>query len=619
MRKTGVILILLIIFFQLAHAGRQERVDSIKALIEQTESDSAKTRLYILLGTEVRSNTPDESLDYFTQARKLAEKIKDTTYLVKSILGISDFYSLVSEYSTSLELAFQALSLSENNSKLLSLCHSRLAGVHHMLEEFDQALLHNRIALALDKQNKDTSRIAIDYHRIGTLFLENDKFDSAIYYLHLANSYAIKMNGKSDSYDLSHLGHTYTYMGVFDSALYYHFEAFKYDSLDERSYEMSVDEYYIAFTYLKKGTYDKAVAYAQRSINRGKDLKLFEIMLYNYELLYEVFEKRGDYKNAFEYALLRNNYADSLRDKSKESLIQSLEVKYKFEDQERQLKSAEAENRLLLRQKTLLIILSVVSLLLLVSTFVIIIQKNRRQKANRELLLELEKANLSKERLISIISHDLRGSIGTLRNAVEFIIDDKLDFKTSRELMQSFFPVVDSTYDLLENLLTWAKYGKENLEPLFEEVDMKSIIEKSVLHTSHLATSKNIEIVNNVENIVVLADRNMLLMVVRNLISNAIKFSHPKSKVYISCATAGNIAELTVKDEGVGMKEEVLQNIFNTPVDYHSKGTMGERGSGLGLSICKIFIEKQGGQIWASRNPEKGSSLYFTIPLALKN
>jgi signal transduction histidine kinase len=130
--------------------------------------------------------------------------------------------------------------------------------------------------------------------------------------------------------------------------------------------------------------------------------------------------------------------------------------------------------------------------------------------------------------------------------------------------MKSFFPVVDSTYDLLENLLTWAKYGKESLDPMFEQVDIKSIVEKSILHTSHLAISKNISIINHVEETIVLADRNMLLTVVRNLISNAIKFSQPKSQVVVSSATSSSIAEIKIKDFGVGMKENVLNNIFAT-------------------------------------------------------
>lgn len=618
-RIFAVFLLSILLSTQSTHAGWQERADSLKALLQQSASDTAKIELYLELGKEVISNTPEASLEYYKNAQSLAEGINDTNYIVRSILGVCRFYTLVSEYGTSLELAYEAMEMSKDNKILLALCHNRLAGIHHMIEEYDASIKHNRIALALDIANGDTARIATDYHNIGTLFLETDDYDSALLYIHAANQLSIKSKGKPDSYSLSHIGLTYTYMEVYDSALHYHFEALNYDSIDERKYEMAIDYYYIAFTYFNIGNYTKTISYANQSIKIANELRLFEDLMLNYKLLYQVSEKQGKYKNAFEYSLLRNNYADSLRDKGKVSLAQSLNAKYKFEENEKQLARIEEKNNLLERQKTLLIILSFVTILLLVSTVIIINQINRRQKATRELLLELEKANKSKERLISIISHDLRGSIGTLRNAVGLIIDDSLDYETIKDLMKSFFPVVDSTYDLLENLLTWARYGKETLDPMFEHVEIKSIVEKSILHTSHLAISKNISVINHVEETIVLADRNMLLTVVRNLISNAIKFSQPKSQVVISCATSSSIAEIKVKDFGVGMKENVLNNIFTTPVDYHSKGTMGERGSGLGLSICKNFIEKLDGNIWAESKSGEGSSFYFTIPVVQKN
>jgi two-component system sensor histidine kinase/response regulator len=619
MKKHIVFFLLSFFFFaHPAQAGWQENADSLKILLQEASTDTSKIRLYLELGQEVLSNTPEIALDYYTTARKLAEKNNDTNYIVRSMLGICGFYSRVNEYSTSLELVYNALEMSKNNTKLLAMCYSWLAELHHMIEEYDVALQHNRTALNYDRLNLDSNRIARDYHNIGTLFLEKDNFDSALYFLKIANKISLKLKGRPSTFSLSHIGLTYTYMKEYDSALFYHFESLKYDSIDARKYEISVDYYYIALTYFDMSEYNEAVVYAQKSVTLSNELNLFDVLQLNYELLYEVSDKQGNYKDAYNYALLRNNFVDSLRDKSKESLIQSLNAKYRFKENEQQLARVEEKNSLLERQRTLLVILSFVTLLLLVSTVIIINQINRRQKATRELLSELEKANLSKERLISILSHDLRGSIGTLRNAVELIIDDSMDYDSIKDLMKSFFPVVDSTYDLLENLLTWAKYSKENLEPYFEHVNIKNIVEKSIMHTSHLTISKNITILNHVDDTIVLADKNILSTIFRNLISNAVKFSHQKSVVTISCATSSSLAEVKISDNGIGMKENVLKNIFTTPVDYHSKGTMGERGSGLGLSICKNFIEKLNGEIWAESIPGKGSSFFFTVPVAQK-
>lgn len=611
--------LILIVSVRFAYCNWQNRIDSLKILLVQADEDTTRIRLNLDLGNNLLSNLPESSLEYFVKAKELSEQINDTNYLISSMIGISDFYTLVNEYSTSLEIVYQATKLSKNNLNLLAKCHNRLANIYFSLEDYKLSLHHNRISLQLDLERGDYTRVAVDYHNISSYFLEIDNYDSALYYIYKA--YAINQNkpGHTESYHLSHLGLIYTYMNKFDSAFYYHKLAFKADSLAELNYEMCIDEYYMALTHFKNKDYSMAVQFSEKSIKRARKLKIFDIFVFNYELLYKLYESKGEYKEAFKYALLRNDYADSLRIKGKQSLIQSLETKYKFDEQQRQLTITEAKNDLLEKQKALLIILSVVSILLLTSTIIIILQISRRHKANRELLLELEKANHSKEKLISILSHDLRGSIGTLRNAVELIIDDALDYQSVNELMKSFFPVVDSTYDLLENLLTWAKYGKETLEPSFEQIDIKAVVDKSIKHTSHLADSKTIRIINNVEEASVLADRNMLQTIVRNLISNAVKFSHSRSNVTITCYATSSVAEISISDGGIGMKPEVLSKIFSTPVDYHSKGTMGERGSGLGLSICKTFVEVMGGQIWAESELGKGSTFYFTIPVVYKD
>lgn len=618
MRKLLIVIVTTFFTFHSAFAGWKENADSLTKVLDTSTADTAKMRLLIQLGKEVLSNTPDKSLEYFSSALKLSEYYNDTNYMVRSLLGSCSFYSRVNEYSTSFEMAYKALELARNNTRLLALCHNRLAEIHHMVEEFDVAIHHNHIALAYDRLNNDSGLIANDFYNMGTLYLEIDNFDSALFYLHAANKMSINSKGKPDIYSLSHIGLTYTYMEEYDSALHYHFKALRLDSLEGRNYEIAVDYYYIALTYFNIGNLSTTAFYAKLSNALAKKLGLFDILLLNYELMHQVSEKQGNYKDAYEYALLRNNFADSLRDKSNESLTLSLNAKYKFKENEQQLARAEERNHLLERQKTLLVILSVVSLLLLVSTVIIIRQINRRQKATRDLLEELEKANQSKEKLISVISHDLRGSIGTLRNAVELIIDDTMDYEAIKDLMKSFFPVVDSTYDLLENLLTWARYSKERLEPFLGQINIRTIVEKSIVHTNHIALSKDITIVNQVDNIIVTADKNMLSTVIRNLISNAVKFSAPGTQVTVSCLATNSLAEVKVSDNGIGIKESVLKNIFATPVDYHTKGTMGERGSGLGLSICKSFIESMDGRIWAESKPGKGSSFYFTLPVTEK-
>lgn len=617
--KNKLIAVLFILFalFSQLQANWQHRADSLKLVLIDAKEDTTKIDLLLSIGDELLSNIPHEALKYYQEAKNIADELGDTTLMVHCLLGVCDVNSMISEYSKAIELTYTALELAHNDYNLLSMCHNRLAGLYYYMEDFEQSVKQNRISLKYNKLKNDTAGIAVDLHNIASYYLETDKLDSAIYYFHQSMMFDEMSGNSTSSYNHSNIGHTFTYMGEYDSALFYQFKAYEIDSLNELTYELSVDEYYLAFAYFSKGDYKTSLKYLEKSLNRAKQLELLELLIFNYELGYQIHEKMYNYEKALEYAIFRNNFADSLRDKNKESLIQSIETKNKYEAQQKVLASTEAENQLLEKHKTLLIAFSFVSVLFLVSTIIIIVQKQRQNKANKRLLVQLENANLAKERLISVISHDLRGSVGNLRNAIEMIMDDDLDYETMKELIFSFFPVVDSTFDLLENLLTWARYSKENLEPNIEEVSMLNIAQQSIKHIEHLAESKQIEIINQVDDAVVRADKNMLLMVFRNLISNAIKFSNEKTRVIIRSVTTKSIAEFEIIDEGVGISDKLLNSIFNGSDSHHSRGTKGERGSGLGLSLCKSFIERHNGEIWVESEQGKGSSFFFTIPTNL--
>ncbi|MBA7533028.1 Phytochrome-like protein cph1 [subsurface metagenome] len=175
--------------------------------------------------------------------------------------------------------------------------------------------------------------------------------------------------------------------------------------------------------------------------------------------------------------------------------------------------------------------------------------------------------------------------------------------------------MADTTYDLLENLLTWTKCNKERIAPSFENINLKKIAEKSIEHTHHFAVAKFITTINKIEDTNVLADSNMILSVMRNMLTNAIKFSHPKSEVMLGSVVENSNVVVSIHDDGIGIEPEVLENLFKNPEDFQSSGTMGERGSGLGISICKTFLESHNGKIWAESTFGEGSTFYFSLPL----
>ena len=155
--------------------------------------------------------------------------------------------------------------------------------------------------------------------------------------------------------------------------------------------------------------------------------------------------------------------------------------------------------------------------------------------------------------------------------------------------------------------------AKENITPEFSLINLKDIINKTIEQTRHLAESKSITVTNTLSDQLIKVDKNMILSVARNILNNAIKFSHPKGEVLIESKNTDDMVVVSITDNGIGMDQKQLKMIFENPEENQSPGTMGERGSGLGIMICKAFLESHGGTIWAESEPEKGASFFFTL------
>jgi len=230
----------------------------------------------------------------------------------------------------------------------------------------------------------------------------------------------------------------------------------------------------------------------------------------------------------------------------------------------------------------------------------------------------LLKANAEKDKFFSIIAHDLRSPFSVLLGFSERMAENlpQLSRNEIEELAMRIYDSATHLFHLLENLLNWARV-KQGLIPFRpEEIDLNTIVSESVLVLLEQAKTKKIEIANTIQaNTMVFADNNMIQTVTRNLVSNALKFSHPGDKIIISAKRRQDrTIEISVSDSGIGMNTTVLNSIFRIDVQVNRKGTEGEISTGLGLLLCKEFVEKHNGKIWAESEEGKGSVFYFTIP-----
>ncbi len=235
------------------------------------------------------------------------------------------------------------------------------------------------------------------------------------------------------------------------------------------------------------------------------------------------------------------------------------------------------------------------------------------QKVNSELV----EINSVKDKFFSIISHDLRSPLGGLMQILEILDEsyDSLDDQEKVDIIKEAARSSKMVFALMENLLEWSRIqtGKIPYEPEVLEI-LPLINELEALYSQNLK-NKQITLKINIEaGVSVFADIKMTNTILRNLVSNAIKFTNPNGLIFISSESNGNFIIIKVKDSGVGIDKEYSNKLFKADSSYSTEGTAHEKGTGLGLVLCKDLVEKQGGEIWVESKKGQGSAFYFSLP-----
>ena len=247
-----------------------------------------------------------------------------------------------------------------------------------------------------------------------------------------------------------------------------------------------------------------------------------------------------------------------------------------------------------------------------------VLARVRTQLKLRRQSLELLELIATKDKFFSIIAHDLRGPLGNLMGLTQMMADKNEDFpeKVRAEFVTALSNQARNTFNLLENLLQWSLMERGLIDFNTVILDLNQVVSECIKTASDTAHAKQIRIITDIQgNPEVFADTNMLQTVIRNLVSNAIKFTPKGGIVTISAVpSVNNTTMLSVKDTGIGMDAAMQKNIFRIDVNTRRPGTGGEKSTGLGLLLCKEFVEKQGGELWVESEPEQGTVFYFTIP-----
>jgi signal transduction histidine kinase len=428
-------------------------------------------------------------------------------------------------------------------------------------------------------------------------------------------------------------------------AFMYFEQALKYATESGYTFNIALCSRKLAELYIAQKYFDKAFPLLEKSIQIGTQTNNFEILKKGYFAMYNLFAAKGEHKKALDNYLLSDRYADSINVSMTNKQLLDMQLNFEMANQQSIVKKISNEVALLKKEKqiiemketrrTLIIIVLLISMLLVTS--IGILYYNRYQlkhkaaaqlqekidiieKTNERLVKseeELQQINSTKDKFFSIIAHDIKNPLGGLITITDLV---KADFdsmpdKEKRELFEIVNKSSHQLYSLLENLLHWSRSqtGRIPVKPV--ELKINELVESNFELLKPNAERKNIMTLNLCnQNHKVNADKEMITLVIRNLISNAVKFTREGGKISVSSALKEGMVEICIEDNGIGISKTDIQKLFRIDVQFSQNGTNNETGTGLGLILCKEFIQKNQGKIRVESEPGVGSKFIFSLP-----
>lgn len=552
----------------------------------------------------------DSAIYYFDKSGKLLSEIGDVDKYNANQINKASIYLGSGNLYNALKLGTEALDAfkKSNNPKGILMANMVIGTAFGYSDNLTEAINRFKIAHKIADSLGDDNRTALSLTQIATTYTHMQKHDSALYFYRQAEQYY----STEDLYNLINL-YTY-YAEVFvnldqqDSAKYYFEKSLELNENFGDSQSVASCYTGLSKVYYAEGDYQKAEAYASKAldiIERFEQVFIEEVL---YQSLYKIYLAEDNSKKAGEFFDKYLAIRDSTRAKAIVSKLQEFEFKYNLEKAEKENETLISQNSAIEKVNVQQKIIIALALTLMIIASVMVFNINKQRK----------KATLSKEalsKLLTIISHDFRSPLTTLKGFIGVAKSGALTPEESTMMFGKLEQNIDNTLDLVENLLLWSKENVNQLEPNFTEFDIEDVIDKNIELYNAAASFKKTTISKNVTgdgNIY--ADKEMMTTVIRNLLSNAIKFTDG-GNITINVTAYEKTITISVTDSGKGMTNEQLAQLFTNPKT--ERGTKNEKGTGLGLMISYEFVKKHNSTINVTSEVGKGSTFSFTLNLAV--
>lgn len=650
--KRRFYFILLISCYSFVLSAQVNKLDSLESLFLNEEKNSLKIKILNEISAEYLKSDYEKSISYAKQALDLSEVIDYSEGKAKSLNLLGKGYMYLGLNEQAIIYFLESLDLYKELQDSIGITRSycSLGTVNWFLNEFDLALSYYKQTSTFYEQKKDSAAIITSYLNMGICYYVIQQNDSANYFLDKALEYSIKlkkhntigvvlMNKASITFEEGDFKTTFEILQEIEN---------KYLNLlniaDKGDFYCLISDYYLA-----KSDYRNAENYLIKLHSVAKQSGSMEHLKYYYDSKFQLESHTENYKEAIQDLIKFNQYQDSIIDLNYNRKIENLGKLREVEKKESEISLLKKNNQLqnikIAESKKLQRLYILISALLFI--LVIIIYRSFRLNKKRNHLLNLKNKELSsqkekiettaeqlieknkdllklntiKDKFYSIISHDLRGSVGNIKGFSDLLKDryDVLSEDKKKKYVSLISKSGNSTLNLLNNLLDWSRSQQDKIAFNPEEINLHELVSNVLYYTAPIAAKKEISTFNELaENTFVFGDNGMIFTILRNLVSNAIKFTQSGGNITFSADKEEDYLIIHVKDTGIGISEDVLAKLFKNGEMYSTLGTENESGTGMGLLLCKEFISKHNQKIGVESSLGMGSDFWFTLELPEK-
>lgn len=642
--------LLLLFSFAVPLTPQQSYSDSLQTKINQADNDSIKAQLFFSLSKHFYTFDQDSAIYFANQSIEISEKLglKKVKGNALNIIGVSNL--IKSDFEAALKAHYEALKIREALKDSVGMLESNLnlGNIYYRSKELEKAAKFYHAALFYGLKTNNLRGLALIYNNLGSYHLDRwhsaknqTDFVSALEFLQKALEIKETLgDNRGMITTLSQLSDLYEESGEdkkrFDLIQRAWTIANKFNDVESKLAVLgSLAEY-----HFEKGQFYKALDYANQEFEIAKNLESNYQISVAAEKVAKIAASLKNYSLAYEYLTIQKESEEILFNENRQKIRDELTIQYETEKKELEnqqlLKDREYYNLSLKRKNELLIFIVIAVLGLLVLLW-IQFKNHRNLKSTHEKLREahalvnsqhlqiqkqahnlnetnqaLNVANKFRDKIFSVISHDLRAPFANIQSTISLWNSQMLSTQEMEELISMISRDTYAAFLMLENLLDWARTQMGSNEVQSNQINLNRLIEDNKNLFNVQLKRKNLDLVNHIPlKRIINSDKERLNFIIRNYILNAIKFTPEGGRIDIEYRYLEN-AEILVKDSGIGIKPEVMSRLFKNH-NVTTKGTDGESGTGIGLMLCKDFAESIGAELAVESKENRGSTFIIRL------